>query len=41
MIVGYARTSTAGQNAGLESQLEILKSVGCERIFSRFTYIFK
>jgi DNA invertase Pin-like site-specific DNA recombinase len=34
MIVGYARTSTAGQNAGLESQLDILQASGCERIFS-------
>ena len=34
MIVGYARTSTAGQNAGLESQLEILQASGCERVFS-------
>jgi DNA invertase Pin-like site-specific DNA recombinase len=33
MIVGYARTSTETQLAGLESQLEILAAAGCERIF--------
>jgi DNA invertase Pin-like site-specific DNA recombinase len=32
-IVGYARTSTVEQIAGLESQLRDLTSAGCERIF--------
>tara|TARA_R100000935_G_scaffold49280_1_gene74510 strand:- start:299 stop:877 length:579 start_codon:yes stop_codon:yes gene_type:complete len=34
MIVGYARTSTLDQKAGLEAQLRDLKAVGCERIFT-------
>ena len=34
MIVGYARTSTAEQLAGLEGQLRDLKESGCEKIFS-------
>ena len=33
MIVGYARTSTATQEAGLEAQRRDLKAAGCERIF--------
>jgi DNA invertase Pin-like site-specific DNA recombinase len=33
MIVGYARTSTAGQIAGLEAQVRELRAVGCDRIF--------
>lgn len=33
MNVGYARTSTIEQNAGLEAQLKDLKLVGCEKIF--------
>ncbi len=33
MIVGYARTSTVGQIAGLEAQIRELNEVGCERIF--------
>lgn len=32
-IVGYARTSTLDQTAGLEAQLAELKQAGCERIF--------
>ncbi len=34
MNVGYARTSTADQNAGFEAQIKELASVGCEKIFS-------
>jgi len=34
MILGYARTSTLEQQAGLEAQLRDLKAHGCERIFS-------
>lgn len=34
MIIGYARTSTADQVAGLEAQLEELKMAGCEKLFS-------
>jgi DNA invertase Pin-like site-specific DNA recombinase len=33
MLVGYARTSTSDQIAGLDSQLRDLKAVGAERIF--------
>lgn len=33
-IVGYARTSTADQQAGLEAQIAELKAAGCTRIFS-------
>jgi DNA invertase Pin-like site-specific DNA recombinase len=32
--VGYARTSTADQDAGLEAQIRDLKAAGCEKIFS-------
>lgn len=32
-IIGYARTSTIEQVAGLEAQLRDLKAAGCERIF--------
>lgn len=34
MIVGYARTSTDNQVAGLEAQERLLREVGCERVFS-------
>ena len=34
MIVGYARTSTADQRAGLEAQIRDLQAAGCERIWS-------
>ncbi|APT56278.1 hypothetical protein RGI145_03280 [Roseomonas gilardii] len=34
MIVGYARTSTAEQDAGLEAQERDLRAAGCERLFS-------
>jgi DNA invertase Pin-like site-specific DNA recombinase len=33
MLVGYARTSTTEQRAGLEAQLRDLKTAGCSRIF--------
>ncbi|MEB3043110.1 recombinase family protein [Rhizobium mulingense] len=32
-IIGYARTSTIDQTAGLEAQLRDLEAVGCQRIF--------
>jgi DNA invertase Pin-like site-specific DNA recombinase len=34
MIIGYARTSTAEQEAGLEAQLRDLRANGAEKIFS-------
>jgi DNA invertase Pin-like site-specific DNA recombinase len=34
MRVGYARTSTVDQVAGLDAQLRDLAALGCERIFS-------
>jgi DNA invertase Pin-like site-specific DNA recombinase len=34
MIVGYARTSTAEQNAGLEAQVRDLKAAGAEDTFA-------
>lgn len=33
-LVGYARTSTTDQIAGLEDQIEDLKKAGCTRIFA-------
>lgn len=33
MKIGYARTSTVDQCAGLEAQIRDLKAAGCERIF--------
>ena len=33
MLVGYARTSTAEQEAGLEGQERDLRAAGCERIY--------
>lgn len=33
MLVGYARTSTVDQRAGLEGQQRDLKAAGCERVF--------
>lgn len=33
MLIGYARTSTVDQKAGLETQIEELKKAGCERMF--------
>ncbi len=34
MLIGYARTFTLGQTAGLEAQERDLKAAGCEKIFS-------
>ena len=34
MLVGYARTSTTDQVAGLEAQERDLRAAGCERMFS-------
>lgn len=34
MLIGYARTSTADQEAGFEAQKRDLEGVGCERLFS-------
>ena len=33
MLVGYARTSTVGQQAGLEAQERELLAAGCEKVF--------
>ncbi len=33
MLVGYARTSTVGQQAGLEAQERELHAAGCEKVF--------
>lgn len=33
MLVGYARTSTVVQDAGLEAQVRDLKSYGCEELY--------
>lgn len=33
MLIGYARTSTIEQDAGLEGQVRSLQAHGCERIF--------
>ena len=34
MLIGYARTSTLEQEAGLDAQVRDLKALGCERIHS-------
>ena len=33
MLVGYARTSTLEQEAGLEAQIAALKAIGCEKVW--------
>jgi DNA invertase Pin-like site-specific DNA recombinase len=33
-VIGYARTSTRGQEAGLAAQLVELKAAGCEKIYN-------
>jgi DNA invertase Pin-like site-specific DNA recombinase len=40
MILGYARSSTSDQVAGLEDQIETLKNIGCERVYSEATSSF-
>lgn len=37
MLIGYARTSTLEQEAGLEAQKRDLEALGCERIFAEQT----
>jgi DNA invertase Pin-like site-specific DNA recombinase len=37
MIVGYSRTSTTEQVAGLEAQERDLKAAGCERLYQEQT----
>jgi DNA invertase Pin-like site-specific DNA recombinase len=34
MLVGYARTSTTDQDAGLEAQVRDLKAAGAERLYT-------
>ncbi|EME70202.1 resolvase [Paramagnetospirillum caucaseum] len=34
MLIGYARTSTLDQQAGIEAQMRDLKAAGCEKLFS-------
>jgi len=33
MLIGYARTSTTEQKAGLDTQLEELQKIGCDKVF--------
>ena len=33
MLIGYARTSTIDQKAGLDTQLEDLQNIGCDKVF--------
>jgi DNA invertase Pin-like site-specific DNA recombinase len=37
VLIGYARTSTLDQKAGLEAQLQELRRVGCEKLFQEQT----
>ena len=37
MLIGYARTSTLEQVAGLEAQTEALEGMGCERLYQEQT----
>ena len=37
MLIGYARTSTLEQKAGLEAQRESLKAIGCEKVWEEQT----
>jgi len=34
MLIGYARTSTTDQEAGLDAQMRALGEAGCEKVFS-------
>lgn len=37
MLIGYARTSTTDQTAGLEAQLRDLNAAGCQKVFEEQT----
>jgi len=37
MLIGYARTSTLDQKAGIEAQRESLRAIGCERLWEEQT----
>ena len=37
MLIGYARTSTLEQEAGLQAQERDLKALGCDKVFSERT----
>ena len=37
MLIGYARTSTLEQKAGLEAQRESLRAIGCDRVWEEQT----
>lgn len=37
MLIGYARTSTLEQKAGLEAQRETLTAIGCDRLYEEQT----
>ncbi|MFT0893076.1 recombinase family protein [Pseudochelatococcus sp. G4_1912] len=37
MLIGYARTSTLEQEAGLEAQIRDLQALGCEKVISEQT----
>src|SRR4051812_2179670 len=37
MLIGYARTSTLEQEAGLEAQVRDLRQLGCEKVYSEQT----
>jgi DNA invertase Pin-like site-specific DNA recombinase len=34
ILVGYARTSTCDQQAGLDAQIRDLKAIGCEEVYA-------
>ena len=37
MLVGYARTSTIEQTAGLQGQMDVLAQTGCDKIYGEQT----